>query len=228
MTREIDLKKLERKVFTSHYEDGLWDLFFGFLFLGGVFIPMVSWLPMVLFSIIPQLVTGVIGCAILIAGKKYITTPRLGLFKYSQRQEARKKKIMLVLTIFSIIGAVLLILGLIFSITFPTVPQPELPVFLRTYNKYLTALGVGLLGFSLPLGVVSYFLKFDRGYIIALLGGMIFFLTEIFYIFVGTPLDTILTYGIIGGIILSMGLFYFLRFLRKHPLPKEEMVSGSE
>ena len=35
MSQMMNLKDAERKAWTIHYEDGLWDIFFGLLFLGG-------------------------------------------------------------------------------------------------------------------------------------------------------------------------------------------------
>ena len=66
--------------------------------------------------------------------------------------------------------------------------------------------------------VVAYFLDFTRLYIYAFLAGLGFFLTEVLYPFVGSPLDTLLPFGITGAAIVVIGLYYFIRFLKKYPL----------
>ena len=35
MVPDVDLKEIERKVWTSYFQDGLWDIFFGLLFAIG-------------------------------------------------------------------------------------------------------------------------------------------------------------------------------------------------
>jgi len=77
-------------------------------------------------------------------------------------------------------------------------------------------LGMGVLTF--PFCVVAYFLDFTRLYYYAFLAGLGFFLTELFYPIVGSPLDSFLSYGITGVAIVAIGLYYFIQFLRKYPL----------
>jgi hypothetical protein len=99
------------------------------------------------------------------------------------------------------------------------------PQFRLILPGYLYGLIVGLLFFTLPLCFVAYFLQFNRLYVIAILTGISFFLDEIFALFViPEPIDSLLAFGIISIIILSIGIVVFIRFLKKYPLPKEELV----
>ena len=77
----IDLKKLERKAFTSIFEDGFFDIYLGILFLG---IGLLTSLP----KIIPRIITyGIfaliigLGLLIFLGGKKLMTVPRIGIMK---------------------------------------------------------------------------------------------------------------------------------------------------
>lgn len=72
--------------------------------------------------------------------------------------------------------------------------------------------------FTFPFCVAAYFLDFTRLYYYAFLAGIGLFLTELLYPIVGSPLDTLPAFGITGGAIVLIGLYYFIRFLNKYPL----------
>ena len=42
MAEEIDLKELEKKVYRSTFQDGIWDIFVGMIFLAFSFIPITG------------------------------------------------------------------------------------------------------------------------------------------------------------------------------------------
>ena len=73
---------------------------------------------------------------------------------------------------------------------------------------------------TMPLSIVGYFLEFERLYLIGLLAGLGFFIAELLFPVVGSPLDGMLSLGVIGCIIISWGIYFFIHFLRKYPLSK--------
>ena len=76
----------------------------------------------------------------------------------------------------------------------------------------------------IPISLFAFFLEFNRGYIIAVMGGFSIFLTEFLR---GYEIDTsftgFITFGIMGIIIISWGITLFLQFLRKYPLQEGEV-----
>jgi len=141
-------------------------------------------------------------------GKKYITKQRMGQVKFGKERKKRKKWLMVVLVlnvVFAVIVFILTISGNLDQFFMPGL---------------FTPLAIGLMGITVPLSGVSFYLQVPRFYIYALLGGFGFFFTELLYPLVGEPWDIVISYGSIGGIILIIGIGIFIRFLQKYPLEK--------
>lgn len=151
----------------------------------------------------------IIAILIITLGKRYIIKPRIGQVKFGKERKKRKKWLMLVLllnVIFSIIIFILSITGNLDQIFVPGL---------------FTPLAIGLMGLTVPLSLVSYYLQVPRFYIYSLLGGFGFFFSELLYPFLGEPWDIVVSYGSIGCMILIIGLVIFIKFLYKYPLEKE-------
>ncbi len=211
MTENMDLKSLEKKAYRSIFDDGLWDLFIGLIILSmGVSTSLASLLNLndVWIIITPVVVLNTIAFLLFFLGKKYITVPRMGIVKFGPKRKSKQLKLKLFLSAFFILNLFLLILpftGLINSIQL----EPLLISLL---------LGIGF--FAFPFCVVAYFLDFTRLYFYGFLAGIGLFLTILLTPIVGSPLDTLLTYGSFGGAIVVIGLYYFIHFLKKYPLSK--------
>ncbi|MDJ0835682.1 MAG: hypothetical protein QNK37_04145 [Acidobacteriota bacterium] len=108
MVANADLKQLERKAFRSFYQDGLWDIYLGLLLLG-MGLPRILdelglpsapgrealiMLPLVIFALM-----------LLVLGKKWITSPRLGYVKFSPARKKKTTVIGLILVITFLLGA---------------------------------------------------------------------------------------------------------------------------
>jgi hypothetical protein len=209
MSEEINLKELEKKAWRSTFKDGIFEIYFGILHLSLTLgIVLDALLPIPYDSI---LIFSIIGCGLIffLIGKKYISQPRLGKVKFGRTRIARKAKTIAVLTVNFIILLVILLV----------VPQlsVELP-------GYLYGLIMGLLFFTLPLCFVAYFLQFKRLYLIAILVGLSYFLDEIFRLMlIPEPFNSLLAFGIVSMIIISIGIVVFIRFLKNYPLQKEDI-----
>jgi hypothetical protein len=208
--KNISLKELEKKAYKSIFEDGLWDIFFGMIFLGFslTFIELNSEFEIVLkyFLIIAPWNLGAI--LILMLGKRYITIPRLGYVEFGPKRQKAKHKLGYFIIINIMVFALLLAL-----------PLSGILGDLSLRNS-LTALLIGFLIIWLPLSVVAFILSFSRLYIYAIMGGISFYLTEILYPLVGEPFDAIISFGIIGGIMIIIGIALLVRFLQKYPSAK--------
>ncbi len=168
-------------------------------------------LPDPLDKTVPFIFVG-IGLAFFLIAKKYITQPRLGVVKFGFKQKARKIKTLIVLSINFIILLILYVLRFI---------NPELSL---RFPGYLEGLIIGLLFITVPLFFAAYFLQYPRLYFTALLVGLSFFLTDLFSIFIPEPFDALIAFSIISSIIIFIGIVSLIKFIRKYPLPKEEMA----
>jgi len=150
-----------------------------------------------------------IGLTFFLLAKKYITKPRLGYVKFGLSQKTRKIKSIIVLIINFI--AILIINLIRFT-------NPEL-----RFPGYLDVLFLGLLLITIPLCFTAYFIHYTRLYITAILFGISFFLSELFALIIPEPFDVLLTFSLVGGIIILIGVIFLIKFIRKYPLPREGM-----
>ena len=207
MTEQIDLKGLENKAWKSAFQDGIWDIYFGWLFLGLAIAPFgdTFGLPGDIGSMIVIFCWNIFAVLFLILGKKKITIPRIGFVKFGAKRKKMKKRLLAFL-IFNMFLAFLLLFvnisGIFNSLNIGGLIEP---------------LVVGLLLITVPLSILAYFLEFHRLYIYALLFGLGFFISELLYPFVGSPLDLFLSQGLVGFAVFSIGVVYLVQFLRKYP-----------
>ncbi|MFX1571796.1 MAG: hypothetical protein ACFFB0_03530 [Promethearchaeota archaeon] len=208
----IDLKEIEKKTWRSTLQDGILDIYFGILILGiGMGMTLSHILPDPLDMISVAIFLG-IGLTFFILGKNYITKPRLGFVKFGFQQKARKIKTIIIL---SINFFAILIINLI---------RFTNPDSILRFPGILDGLIIGLLFLTAPLFFVAYILQFPRLYFYAILFGISFFLSELFAIFIPEPLDTLITFSIISGVVIFVGVIFLIKFIRKYPIPKEEMT----
>jgi hypothetical protein len=153
-----------------------------------------------------------IGLIFFLLAKKYITQRRLGYVKFGRQRKDLKIKTVIILFINFIALLIIYILRL---------TNPE---FKLALPGYLDGLFIGLLFVATPLCFAAYFLQFNRLYFIAVLVGLSFFLSDVFSIFIPEPFDAFIAFGIVSGTIIIEGFIFLIRFIRKYPLPKEEVT----
>ena len=207
----LDLKSIEKKVYRSFFEDGFWDIFIGMLLLGF----SLGWTRIIfdimepLYILIISIIWNTITFLIYYLGKKFITIPRIGIVKFGQKRKARQKKLKIFLLINVLFGCV------VFILTFFGLLE------ILAIGGSLTPLLIGLISYTFPFTIIAYFLEFNRLYIYALMGGFSFFISVNIYSILGSPLDSIIGFGVPGGIIVAVGLIFLIKFLRKYPKPKK-------
>jgi hypothetical protein len=152
----------------------------------------------------------IIGFILFLLGKKFITQPHLGKVKFGIKQKSRKLKIVIVLSINTIILLIVYIIQLIN------------PALWLIFPVYIQGLITGLLFITVPLCFAAYFLQYPRLYFIAILVGLSFFLSDLFSIYIPEPFDALIAFGIISFIIIFIGMISLIKFIRKYPKPKEE------
>jgi hypothetical protein len=216
MNNLLNLKSLEKKAFQATDQDGLRDIH-----MGGIVMSMAvlayseasDAFPLLRFSIF---LLG-LGASFLIfwAGKKYITTPRLGQVKFGPYRERRKRTLVLVLSGIVFVQAVILIGTIILWKN----PEWVTRLGFGQTNPDLERLIVAVIGamFVGPsIALISYFNDFPRGYYIAFIVSMGVFSLVWF----GKP-----SYLIVAGLLVVVpGIILFVRFLRTHPLPPTKVA----
>ena len=208
MSENINLKEIERKAWRSAFQDGLWDIYLGMLLFSMALSTMFdestlteTWRYVIYFGFL------IFSMAVLWAGKRFITTPRIGRVKFGLKGETRKRKTRLLLFASVAFGLVVFFLtaavyrgnfgqGLPWDVIFPLI-------------YVLNMLVVGGLG--------AYFLDFPRLYLIALLFAIPLPITILVKRTMGLEVD-FYAFTVPALIIICMGLFYLARFLREYPV----------
>ena len=207
----IDLKALERRVWRSSFEDGLWDLVIGIMALGFAVIPLINdmihsdfwssfaWLPVNLAALL-----------FLFLGKRYITMPRMGRVR-SSPQRRRKLSILawvnvIVLSLAAIAGAVASIGGgeTLFGI----------------YPFLMGLIVLAIFSFC------AYLLKVPRFYVYGLLLVLAPTTGELLWMrrwpLVSAHHGYPVTFGLAASIIILTGIVLLIRFIKATPVPVRE------
>ncbi len=103
MKDPLDLEAIERSAYRSYFEDGMWDLFFGTMFI-------VSSIRT--FSDEPW-TTLLIMLAILvpILGKRYVTVPRLGEVRFAEHRERGRLRMMTIIAVAVIVSVAIMVVS---------------------------------------------------------------------------------------------------------------------
>jgi MFS family permease len=219
MTTNMNLRQIERKAWTSFFQDGLLDIFMGLVLLA-VGIPAV--LSNILTSELHQDAAAVVLMVLAFlpywAGKRLITVPRIGRAKFSRERKSRQTKAAVIYAISVIVGVIVFLMVMLGLSSGPPTWVQRLGV-----DGFL-ALGIG--GFMLfIMGLASYFTDFTRGYIIAALYALAFSGTVLLH----NPIMFIIA----GTLAVLMGVIVLIRFIREYPVaaqgpPSERAPDGSQ
>jgi len=195
MVSDISLKEIQRRVYMTFFQDGLWDIFLGLFILGWGFTILTDavYLPGPLFVGLYFAVWGI---------KKWLTYPRIGYARFSETSRQR------ITARFVILGVVVLLVGVMVAVLWgiSTRPQWLADYFPLVFNGILAAI----------VCVVAYWARAKRFYLYAVL----IFLGAVFHMWLGSPWE----FGFIGagGIIVLIGVGILVNFLRKYPKMVEE------
>jgi len=195
MSEMIDLRDVERRAWTLYFQDGLWDIFFGLLFLGGGLRALTDnlWFYLLVAA----------GILVFILGKRWITLPRLGQIHFSPGRKARTKVVRIVALGAMIVTAVIFIL---------IVTGSDLSGLPLSWLFVIMVPGVFLL--------MAYMMDFTRLYGYAVLVAVFTVLGE----FVGDPAAA-WAQIIAGLVPLTVGSFFLIRFLRTYPAVDESTLA---
>ena len=195
MSEMIDLRDVERRAWTLYYQDGLWDIFFGLLFLGGGLRSLTDnfWFYLLVAA----------GILVFILGKHWITLPRLGQIQFSAQRKARTKVVRIVALGAMIVTAVIFIL---------IVTGSDLSGLPLNWLFVIMVPSVFLL--------MATMMDFTRLYGYAVLVAVFTVLGE----FVGNPAAA-WAQIIAGLVPLAVGIVLLARFLRRYPIVDEAALA---
>ena len=205
MNNNIDLKEFERKIFTSYFHDGMWDLYGGLILLGFGLTMLTGWdyliVAFTVLAMVPLLI------------RKRIVISRLGAVKFSQERQQKTKKSVFVAMISLTFTA---LLGMAFFILYSTNTMPQwLETWMQDY--FLTFFGSMI---AVLILIAAFLVSVKRFYAYAVLVFMAFFLASLL-----RPEDMeVIPITVAGGLILLSGVVILIRFLRNNPLSKEEIT----
>jgi hypothetical protein len=195
MVEDINLKEIQRKIYLSFFQDGLWDIFLGLFILGWglAILTELAYLVGAFFIGIYFTVWGV---------KKWLTYPRIGYARFSTTSRRR------ITARFIILGTVVLLVGVMMAVLWGIGARPQwlADYFPLVFNGILAAI----------VCIVAYWARANRFYLYAVL----IFLGAVFHLWLGIRWE----FGFIGAgtIIVLVGVGILISFLRKYPKMVEE------
>ncbi len=195
MNQKTSLREIERKAWTSYFEDGLWDVFFGALFLIGGIRSFTDNVWYTLLLLVPVLMLPI--------GKKLVTIPRLGHVKFGPARKLRQVKVFAVLVI-SVLATLVLLLLPHSGLSLPRLPiSPIMAAWI-----------------AVVFGLLAYYMDFRRLFAY----GLLYALSELLWGQFGELIGSIVQ-TISGVAILFLGIAVFARFVRRYPLPSEATLN---
>ena len=212
MTQNIDMKDLEKKAWTSYFQDGLLDIAMGMIMLAAVLSSTLDAIGVsdeVRIAIyIPLMV--VVPPIIVILGKRHITIPRLGVAKFGPHRKARNRIMIAGLVSLQLILLAMLILQWVYG------------VGAGWLGSIIVTLNI-LAAFCL----IAYLLDYRRMYVI----GILFAMSEPVMFYLKNYSDTVyrgfIAYGIPAVIVMVMGFIMLQRFVQKYEKPTKETSDAS-
>ncbi len=191
--QDINLKKLERKAWRSYHQDGLWDVFLGLVLFSLGFSALTN-------SDMVHLVLSLVALGVFFVGKRFVTVPRMGLVEFSAERKIKTMKIAAVLTMTFLMGVVAYVVATLSSGALDWMRD----------QRVLFPVGVGVMMVSV-FSLMAYWLDFGRMYLTGLAFAAAFTSMMLFH----NPV----VFFVAGAVVLVPGLFVFVRFLRRYPLP---------
>jgi hypothetical protein len=211
MSQNINLKALERKAWTSYFQDGLWDIYLGLLLLAMAVSALLSdvgfsesWGMTILIGL------EVLAMLVLWVGKKLITVPRMGRVKFGPKRKAKLSWVMVILFISVLVGAGVFLVA--------SAMRGNRPGWL---NAAFFAPAAWVVNAIVVFSLGAYFLDFSRLYLIGVMYALAVPLDIMFRQLTDIDLSFI-AFGVPAMVILIVGLVMLARFLREYPLPTEE------
>jgi hypothetical protein len=198
----INLKSIEKKVWLTSYQDGIWDIYWGVLLLGFGISPILE--DFGLIKPLNFLIFPILAFLILFLGKKYISVPRMGMINFGEKRKSDHKRLF-------ILGIITFIITVII---FFIVKQNLLKSSFTNSMANTTMPVVYAIIFISALSVIAYFMDYKRLYFYAFLFGLSIPLAETLYFVVGEPMDGLIAFSFTSAPILITGIILLFKFVK--------------
>lgn len=198
----------------STYEDGLWDMLTGAIFLLlGIFPLTREWLGrdtnLIVFLIVLAILVGVFQLI-----KHIFVTPRLGIVKV--RPTVSSKALLVFSILLVLFSLVLVAIALFGPQKFPRPDWGNVPQWVRDLDAQIIASLLVIVVFS----VLAYLFNVRRIYLYAWMIGIGNLASSALMQYAGFTYNLPLV--VASSIILIVGVVLFIRFLQKYPIPAVE------
>lgn len=207
--KNMNLKELEKKAYRSVFQDGLWDVFTGFLMGQFAVAPLLGDLGFSDFwssAIWSVVVLAVLAVIMLL--KKYIVAPRLGTVKFKKTIKSRYTVVLGLLNVFLLVGA----LVAAFYIKLAKLNVDWLMPFTFIFAVLAS------------FGAVAWLFNQPRFFLYGIFCALAFAGGELLYRYAGIRHHGFpVTFGITSFLITLTGIMLFIAFIRKYPKTKSEL-----
>ncbi|MFW9923284.1 MAG: hypothetical protein ACFFDW_08380 [Candidatus Thorarchaeota archaeon] len=202
-----DLEKIEKKAFSSIFQDGIFDMILGYILVSYSLSTYLfdSLLPV--WRAILSLIIYCIGIIGLFLCKRYVTQPRMGTAIFGYKRRNRQRILVIMTSILVVLTLVIMILTMTDTFQLGSLGYGTAAIF-----------GGSILLFFMGL---AFMLDFNRLYLTGSLFAIAIGLNEVFFVMNKTIYGYISQWTI-GGIIMGIGITYFIIFLTKHPIKARE------
>jgi hypothetical protein len=207
MSTNINLKEIERKAWRSMFQDGLWDIYLGLILFA---MGMGALLEKLSLGSVQQYVVYIglliLAMAVLWAGKRFITMPRMGRVKFGPQRKVRQNLVRFVLFGSVLFGVIVWIITSLVSGGWAA-GLPWKTIFPAVYA----------LNMLVVFGLAAYIFQFGRLYLIAVLYA--FPVPVDFLVGQKWGLDLgYIAFSIPAVIIIAIGVTLLVRFVRENPV----------
>ncbi len=208
MTKQPNLKEIERKAYMSYHQDGLLDIFAGLYILGfGIGIIMDVLLDFGFGVIMPAILIATV-LPIWIAAKRKITMPRIGYVNFGTRGANKLTAVF--------IGTMVAGLGAFFVFTLATFQGES-----RQWLDLIVQNGMLIVGFGTLVicSLFGYTMGLKRLYAYGLLAVIVLTIGHFMHIFFAYIITAL------GFIVMVAGFALLVSFVRKYPLKGDKAIA---
>jgi hypothetical protein len=203
---KFSINDIEKNAFRLTLKDGLFELSVGLVLIGiilnllltekGIGRPfnlLISFLP--IFIIYYVL-------------KRYVVTPRMGIMKFGKTRKLKLKKMLIII--------------LVFIMTQVTIIIFTKANLLNVNFNMLLIFGISFFLVFIPLALIAYFKDYPRFYLVAIIAGLLWPITELLVKMYESDTFAFITFFSAGFLFVVLGSIQLIKFVIQNPIPRKD------